>query len=191
MAAQRIKQRLDFNADDPQIGTFAIRAFEFVDRFFLVAKAEVDQRKGKRSDMSMRGQQLELREKITRFLLLISFRISLCQHRQDYRIVRDLSRFLVFGHCFAQLSAQLECFAERPARVIKTRIHCERFAQLVDRLVVAPRQQKVLAKVGIDDEGEWIEFHRAHSFRDGAIEFAYHCKIHVAELMMRGGVIGI
>ena len=55
-------------------------------------------------------------------------------------IVRYLSRFLVFGHCFAQLTFHLERFAQSPSRIIKTWIHRERFAQLVDRLVVAPRQ---------------------------------------------------
>ncbi len=119
------------------------------------------------------------------------FCLSLCQHRQTIGSSVISAAFSYSTIASRQLSAQLECFAESPARVIETRIHCERFAQLVDRLVVAPRQHKVLAKVGIDDEGEWIEFHCAFSFRDRAIEFADHCKIHVAELMMRGGVIRI
>ena len=60
MAAQGIKQRLDFNADDRRIDTFAIRPFEIVNRFFVFTQGQVDQRKGKRSDISMRGQLLEL-----------------------------------------------------------------------------------------------------------------------------------
>ena len=52
----------------------------------------------------MHGQLLELQEKLTSFVALASFCISLCQQGHHHRIIGYFSRFLVLGHCFGQLS---------------------------------------------------------------------------------------
>jgi hypothetical protein len=103
MTPQGIKQRLHFDADDTGI-TFAIRPLKIVNRLFVFMQGHVYKRKGERRDASMRAQPLELREKLSRFVALVSLCISLCQHRHHNRIVRYLNRFFVFGHRFGQLS---------------------------------------------------------------------------------------
>ena len=55
MAAQGIKQRLDFDADDPRIDTFAIRPFEIVNGLFVFTEGQMNQCKGERPDVSLRG----------------------------------------------------------------------------------------------------------------------------------------
>ena len=169
---------------------FAICPLEIVDRFFVSPSARSTSEKVKGPTYRARPTARVAKEGQC-IIALASFCVSLCQQRHDHRIVRYFSRFLVFGHRFGQLSFHLEALAQSPAGVIKSRIHRERFAQLLDRLVVSPRQHEVLAEVGIDNQGERIEFHGADSFRNRAIEFANHGEIHVAELMMRSCIVRI
>src|SRR4029077_8975024 len=55
-------------------------------------------------------------------------------------------------------------------RVIESRIQVDGFVKLLDRFIISSGYEKVGAKIGRDDDRQWIELDRPFSFRDCAIK---------------------
>lgn len=62
---------------------------------------------------------------------------------------------------------------------------------MLDRFIVATRDEIIVAQVHMDDERQWIEFHGALPFCDGAIKLTRRQQHRIAKPLMRGRVIRI
>ena len=67
------------------------------------------------------------------------------------RVIIQCDCFLVLSTGFVDETFHFQGLTQVPVSVIKSRIHLDRFAQLLDRGVVAPRTAQDASEIGIND----------------------------------------